>query len=77
MVNNDLMSIANTRPLKSWKETLALFCTVSLQFPINKVGVCKAPKCGCILPNYMKIQFLRPKIYSTLLAAFHSDYLED
>lgn len=27
MVNNDLMSIANTRPLKSWKETLALFCT--------------------------------------------------
>ncbi|XP_042061380.1 protein transport protein SEC31 homolog B-like [Salvia splendens] len=29
MVNNDLMSIANTRPLKSWKETLALFCTFS------------------------------------------------
>ncbi|KAL3814781.1 hypothetical protein ACJIZ3_016049 [Penstemon smallii] len=27
MVNNDLMSIANTRPLKSWRETLALFCT--------------------------------------------------
>ncbi|KAL6495733.1 Protein transport protein Sec31B [Orobanche gracilis] len=27
MVNNDLMSIANTRPLKSWKETLALFCS--------------------------------------------------
>ncbi|GFP84273.1 protein transport protein sec31 homolog b [Phtheirospermum japonicum] len=27
MVNNDLMSIANTRPLNSWKETLALFCT--------------------------------------------------
>ncbi|KAG8391173.1 hypothetical protein BUALT_Bualt01G0160200 [Buddleja alternifolia] len=27
MVNNDLISIANTRPLKSWKETLALFCT--------------------------------------------------
>ncbi|KAH6765868.1 transducin family protein / WD-40 repeat family protein [Perilla frutescens var. hirtella] len=27
MVNNDLMSIAKTRPLKSWKETLALFCT--------------------------------------------------
>ncbi|KAL2234144.1 UNVERIFIED_CONTAM: Protein transport protein SEC31 B [Sesamum indicum] len=27
MVNNDLMSLANTRPLKSWKETLALFCT--------------------------------------------------
>ncbi|KAK4424904.1 protein transport protein SEC31B [Sesamum alatum] len=27
MVNNDLMSLAHTRPLKSWKETLALFCT--------------------------------------------------
>ncbi|KAL7158037.1 hypothetical protein ABFS83_02G116000 [Erythranthe nasuta] len=27
MVNNDLISLANTRPLKSWKETLALFCT--------------------------------------------------
>ncbi|GFP92420.1 protein transport protein sec31 homolog b [Phtheirospermum japonicum] len=33
MVNNDLMSIANTRPLKSWKETLALFCTVSFFSP--------------------------------------------
>ncbi|KAL3621740.1 hypothetical protein CASFOL_034400 [Castilleja foliolosa] len=31
MVNNDLMSIANTRPLKSWKETLALFCTRAVQ----------------------------------------------
>ncbi|PIN08433.1 Transcription factor Abd-B, contains HOX domain [Handroanthus impetiginosus] len=29
MVNNDLLSIAKTRPLKSWKETLALFCTFS------------------------------------------------
>ncbi|RVW40743.1 Protein transport protein SEC31-like B [Vitis vinifera] len=27
MVNNDLMSLVNTRPLKSWKETLALLCT--------------------------------------------------
>ncbi|XP_060217414.1 protein transport protein SEC31 homolog B isoform X2 [Lycium barbarum] len=27
MVNNDLMNIVNTRPLKSWKETLALLCT--------------------------------------------------
>ncbi|XP_051146366.1 protein transport protein SEC31 homolog B [Andrographis paniculata] len=27
MLNNDLMSIANSRPLKSWKETVALFCT--------------------------------------------------
>ncbi|GMH30630.1 hypothetical protein Nepgr_032473 [Nepenthes gracilis] len=27
MVNHDLMSIVNTRPLKSWKETLALLCT--------------------------------------------------
>ncbi|KAL2461198.1 Protein transport protein SEC31B [Abeliophyllum distichum] len=27
MVNNDLMSIAKTRPLNSWKETLALFCS--------------------------------------------------
>ncbi|CAK9170533.1 unnamed protein product [Ilex paraguariensis] len=29
MVNNDVMSLVNTRPLKSWKETLALLCTVS------------------------------------------------
>ncbi|XP_058197427.1 protein transport protein SEC31 homolog B-like isoform X1 [Rhododendron vialii] len=27
MVNNDLASLVNTRPLKSWKETLALLCT--------------------------------------------------
>ncbi|CAK9147517.1 unnamed protein product [Ilex paraguariensis] len=27
MVNNDVMSLVNTRPLKSWKETLALLCT--------------------------------------------------
>ncbi|XAR54410.1 hypothetical protein NMG60_11029523 [Bertholletia excelsa] len=27
MVNNDLMSLVNNRPLKSWKETLALLCT--------------------------------------------------
>ncbi|PSS26483.1 Protein transport protein SEC31 B like [Actinidia chinensis var. chinensis] len=27
MVHNDLMSLVNTRPLKSWKETLALLCT--------------------------------------------------
>ncbi|KAL7239141.1 hypothetical protein ACSBR2_005108 [Camellia fascicularis] len=27
MVNNDLMSLVNSRPLKSWKETLALLCT--------------------------------------------------
>ncbi|XVE76771.1 hypothetical protein DITRI_Ditri13aG0007600 [Diplodiscus trichospermus] len=27
MVNNDLMSLVNTRPLKFWKETLALLCT--------------------------------------------------
>ncbi|XP_076941595.1 protein transport protein SEC31 homolog B-like isoform X2 [Bidens hawaiensis] len=27
MVNSDLVSLVNTRPLKSWKETLALLCT--------------------------------------------------
>lgn len=27
MVNNDLMSLVETRPLKYWKETLALLCT--------------------------------------------------
>lgn len=27
MVNHDYMSLVNTRPLKSWKETLALVCT--------------------------------------------------
>ncbi|CAL9106090.1 unnamed protein product [Musa acuminata var. zebrina] len=27
MVNNDLMNLINTRPLNSWKETLALLCT--------------------------------------------------
>ncbi|KAG6679763.1 hypothetical protein I3842_13G008400 [Carya illinoinensis] len=27
MVNNDLLSIVNTRPLKFWKETLALLCS--------------------------------------------------
>lgn len=27
LVNNDLRSLVNTRPLKAWKETLALLCT--------------------------------------------------
>ncbi|KAL8246584.1 hypothetical protein R6Q59_007800 [Mikania micrantha] len=27
MVNNDLVSLVNTRPLKSWKKTLAVLCT--------------------------------------------------
>ncbi|CAN4080604.1 unnamed protein product [Withania somnifera] len=31
MVNNDLMSLVNTRPLRSWKETLALLCTFAPQ----------------------------------------------
>ena len=29
MVNNDLQGLVETRPLKAWKETLALLCTVS------------------------------------------------
>jgi hypothetical protein len=29
MVGNDLMSFVSTWPLSSWKETLALLCTVS------------------------------------------------
>lgn len=28
MVNNDLQGLVETRPLKAWKETLALLCTV-------------------------------------------------
>ncbi|KAK5783340.1 hypothetical protein PVK06_037848 [Gossypium arboreum] len=32
MVNNNLTSLVNSRPLKFWKETLALLCTVSFQF---------------------------------------------
>jgi len=36
MVNNDLLSIVNTRPLKSWKETLALLCSVSFITPDEK-----------------------------------------
>ncbi|KAK3223870.1 hypothetical protein Dsin_010895 [Dipteronia sinensis] len=32
MVNNDLLSLVNTRPLKFWKETLALLCTVVWNF---------------------------------------------
>ncbi|CAH9098983.1 unnamed protein product [Cuscuta epithymum] len=31
MVNNDLMSLIKSRPLKSWKETLALICTFAQQ----------------------------------------------
>ncbi|VFQ59373.1 unnamed protein product [Cuscuta campestris] len=31
MVNNDLKSLVNVWPLKSWKETLALFCTFAQQ----------------------------------------------
>lgn len=31
MVNNDLMNLVNTRPLKLWKETLALLCTFAQQ----------------------------------------------
>jgi protein transport protein SEC31 len=34
MVSNDLLSLVNTRPLKFWKETLALLCSVSL------IGLC-------------------------------------
>ena len=33
MVNNDLLSLANTRPLKFWQETLALLCSVSFITP--------------------------------------------
>ena len=33
MVNNDLLSLVNTRPLKFWKETLALLCSVSFITP--------------------------------------------
>ena len=33
MVNNDLLSLVNTRPLKFWKETLALLCSVSFSTP--------------------------------------------
>lgn len=29
MVSNDLLSLVNSRPLKFWKETLALLCSVS------------------------------------------------
>ena len=36
MVNNDLLSIVNTRPLKFWKETLALLCSVSFITPGGK-----------------------------------------
>ncbi|CAI9102929.1 OLC1v1001324C2 [Oldenlandia corymbosa var. corymbosa] len=31
MVNHDLMSLVNTRPLKAWKETIALLCTFAAQ----------------------------------------------
>nr|GMD36612.1 protein transport protein SEC31 homolog B [Ipomoea batatas] len=31
MVSNDLMSLVKSRPLKSWKETLALLCTFAQQ----------------------------------------------
>ncbi|XP_010269720.1 PREDICTED: protein transport protein SEC31 homolog B-like [Nelumbo nucifera] len=31
MVNNDLMTLVNTRPLSSWKETLALLCSFAQQ----------------------------------------------
>lgn len=47
MVNNDLLSIVNTRPLKFWKETLALLCSVSFITPGGKsvvfvilLGIC-------------------------------------
>ncbi|KAK9983892.1 hypothetical protein SO802_033417 [Lithocarpus litseifolius] len=30
MVNNDLLSPVNTRPLKFWKETLALLCNLDV-----------------------------------------------
>jgi hypothetical protein len=30
VVNNDLRSLVEKRPLKAWKETLALLCTVGL-----------------------------------------------
>ena len=33
MVSNDLSSLVNTRPLKFWKETLALLCSVSFVTP--------------------------------------------
>ncbi|KAJ4836661.1 Protein transport protein Sec31B [Turnera subulata] len=36
MVNNDLMSLVNTRPLKYWKETLALLCSFA---PIDEWSI--------------------------------------
>ena len=35
MVSHDLMNLVNTRSLKSWKETLALLCTVSEFFNVE------------------------------------------
>lgn len=37
MVSNDLLSLVNTRPLKFWKETLALLCSVSFPTPEIKI----------------------------------------
>lgn len=41
MVNNDLLSLVNTRPLKFWKETLALLCSVSFIFNSEKNSLYK------------------------------------
>ena len=47
MVSNDLLSLVNTRPLKFWKETLALLCSVSFPAPqnVNAVIHCAIVHC--------------------------------
>lgn len=60
MVNNDLMSIAKRRPLKSWKESLALFCTVSLSFPDN-------PSCVVVSSSNISMWYRQVQQHQVLL----------
>jgi len=49
MVGNDLMSFVSTWPLSSWKETLALLCTVSVfdTLDVLQVAILIFVQLGC------------------------------
>ena len=50
MVGNDLMSFVSTWPLSSWKENLALLCTVSVfdTLDVLQVATLTFVQLGCV-----------------------------
>ncbi|OMO55918.1 putative nucleotide binding protein [Corchorus capsularis] len=76
IVNNDLMSLFNTGPLKFWKETLALICTFAqieewtvlcdmLALKLMAAGNTLAATLCCVFDLRVKATFMRTKVVCT------------